>query len=366
MQWERRLITAVIEDEDSEGKGGVSSFFTSSLSFFLGTIDPNYHLLDKLRKATLALAEDQHDELWSEWFLQIMLVCHEDMKRVSSSIELNTLRKVYTDAAILRGLLLSLLSLPMSAIASLDQAIIIAGPYGTGRLERILDLIQNIQRPFLSNRQPNAGVATLPGSNSNFVKCTVPCLPTPPSFLDFQLTYSRKPFILRDFASNWPALCSRPWKSHAYLCSVAGPGRVIPVEMGRDYRTDDWQQKIMPWDEFLTYLDFEDHPASENTSNVYYLAQHDLTKQFPKLLDDVIIPDYLYAELGSPDLPGYSPPRNADRMLLNTWLGPKGTLSPAHIVSEVLLFLPFHIEVCHRIHTSISTVRPTTPWQLVV
>jgi len=271
-----------------------------------------------------------------------MVACHEDMKRTSSSLELNTLRKVYTDAAILRGLLLSLLSLPMNAIACLDQAIIIAGPYGTGRLELIMDLIHNIQRPFLSNQLLNASVTTLPGSSPNFAKCTVPCLSTPPSFLDFQLTYSRKPFILRAFASNWPALSSRPWRSHAYLCSVAGPGRVVPVEIGRDYRTDDWEQKIMPWDEFLTFLDFEDHPALENASNIYYLAQHDLTKQFPNLLDDVIIPDYLYAELGSSDFPGYTPPHNENRTLLNTWLGPKGTLSPAHIVSGIS-FSPFHI-----------------------
>jgi hypothetical protein len=298
------------------------------------TINPNNHSLGELRKATLALAEGQNDELWSDKFLQIMIACHEDMKRASSSLELNTLRKVYTDASILRGLLLSLLSLPMGAIATLDQAIIIAGPYGTGRRELILDLIHNIQRPFLSNRQLHASVATLPGTNTNSVKCTVPCLSTPPSFLDFQLIYSRKPFILRDFAAGWPALSSRPWRSHAYLCSVAGPGRIVPVEVGSDYRTDDWQQKIMPWEEFLSFLEFEDHPALENAPSMYYLAQHDLTKQFPKLLEDVIIPDYLYAELGSSDLPGYTPLAMRTGLLLNTWLGPKGTLSPAHIVSE--------------------------------
>lgn len=363
MQWERRLISAFIEDEDSEGKCcPYFYFYYITYIVFLATI--NNHLLDRLRKASLALADGQIDEPCSEEFLRIMAICHENMKH-SSSLELNTLRKVYTDAAILRGLLLSLLSLPMNAIASLDQAIIIAGPYGTGRLELIMDLIHNIQRPFLSNRSLNARVIT-PGSSPNFAKCTVPCLSTPPSFLDFQLTYSRKPFILRDFASSWPALSSRPWKSHAYLCSVAGPGRVVPVEMGRDYRTDDWQQKIMPWDEFLTSLEFEDHPALENAPNVYYLAQHDLTKQFPKLLDDVIIPDYLYAELGSSDFPGYTPPRNENRMLLNTWLGPKGTLSPAHIVSEISLSSLSYSKVCHRTHTSTFSVRSITSRQLVI
>lgn len=270
-----------------------------------------------------------------------MIVCHEDLKRASSPSELNTLRKVYTDAAILRGLLLALLSLPMDAIATLDRAIIIAGPYGTGKRELILEIIHHIQRPLLGNLQLNATLTTPPGSNINFVKCTIPCLSTPPSFLDFQMTYSRKPFVLRNFAAGWPALSSRPWRSHTYLCSVAGPGRVVPVEVGSDYRTDDWQQKIMPWEEFLSFLDFEDQPASGNPPNIYYLAQHDLTKQFPKLSEDVIIPDYLYAELGSSDLLEYHSPCNADRMLLNTWLGPRGTLSPAHIVSAMfLVYLP--------------------------
>lgn len=296
-----------------------------------------HHSWEDFRKVTLAFGEGQNDKLWSEKLSQLMIVCHEDMKCMKSPLELNTLRKVYTDAAILRGLLLSLLSLPMDAIATLDQAVIIAGPYGTGRLELILDLIHKIQRPFLGNRRLEASVAMLPRSNINFVKCTVPCLSMPPSFYDFQLKYSRKPFILRDFAAEWPALSSRPWRSHAYLCSVAGPGRVVPVEVGSDYRTDDWQQKILPWEEFLSFLEFEDHPGLENASRVYYLAQHDLTKQFPKLLEDVIIPDYLYAELASSDYP-YHPPCNADRMILNTWLGPKGTLSPAHIVSETSLF----------------------------
>lgn len=276
--------------------------------------------------------------------MHMMIICHDDMKSSSSLQELHTLRKVYTDAAILRGLLLSLLSLPADAVASLDQAIIIAGPYGTGRLEMIQGLVRRVQRPLFASQKLNASPASVPESNIDFVKCTIPCLATPPSFLDFQLTHSRQPFILRGFAANWPALSNRPWKSHAYLCSVAGPARVVPVEVGSDYRTDDWKQRIMPWEEFLSFLHLEDHPGLEKAPNVYYLAQHDLTKQFPKLLEDISIPDYLYADLESSDLPGYDPPHNADRMLLNTWLGPKNTLSPPHIVSAIHPFMLSYVD----------------------
>lgn len=314
-------------------------FFSLSLILFLESIIGNHRLLNELRKVVLALRKGQNDALWSEKLLHITIICHDNMKSSSSPQELHTLRKVYTDAAILRGLLLSLLSLPTGAIATLDRAIIIAGPYGTGRLEMILDLIRRIQRPLLTSQKPNAGLTSLPEPHIDVVKCTIPCLSTPPSFFDFKLSYSRQPFILRDFAASWPALTNRPWKSYVYLCSVAGPARVVPVEVGSDYRADDWKQRIMPWEEFLSFLHLEDHPALENAPDVYYLAQHDLTKQFPKLLEDIIIPDYLYADLESSGLPGYDPPQNAERMLLNTWLGPKSTLSPPHIVSAIHPFI---------------------------
>ncbi len=103
-------------------------------------------------------------------------------------------------------------------------------------------------------------------------------------------------------------MSNHPWKSATYLRSIAGPGRIVPVEIGHDYRSTDWKQDLMEWDKFLLTLDFEDQPSCESSEDLLYLAQHDLTKQFPTLREDIIVPDYVYASLGSADWPCYRPP----------------------------------------------------------
>ena len=85
------------------------------------------------------------------------------------------------------------------------------------------------------------------------------------------------------------------------------------MELGSDYATDDWDQAILPWEEFLTSL-------TEDSSSPRYLAQHNIFSQFPVLRDDIIVPDYVYA-----DVPGAR-----DTLALNAWLGPAGAGSPAH------------------------------------
>ncbi len=299
-------------------------------------MDVRDQALNDVRIAAVAVIEGQDDKYWDEKLHLIATTIHNKMKYAPSSLELNTLRKIYTDASILLGLLKSLLSCPNDSIAILDKAIIIAGPYGSGRLDFILDVIRRIQRPLSSNWSIRSGTKISPSSQvkPELSECTIPCLPTVPSFIAFQLTYSRQPFILRNYAADWPALLNRPWGSYAYLLSVAGPGRIVPVEVGHDYRSDEWEQKIMLWEDFLALLEFKDHSATTSGTDILYMAQHNLTKQFPDLLKDIIIPDYVYADLRSSDFPNYDPPRNETQMLLNTWLGPKGTLSPAHTVSK--------------------------------
>lgn len=294
-----------------------------------------HETLNDIREIALTIIEGRSEGNLCERLSQIASTSHERMSAATSPQELNALRKIYTDATILLGLMQSLMSLPMDAIASLDRAIIVAGPFGSGRLEFILDAIGRIQLPLLCNWPAKSiNLDKFKSLSSaveiDFLKCSIQCLLAPPSFIAFQSTYFRHPFLIRNYAADWPALRGHPWRHHAYLLSVAGPGRVVPVEIGSDYRSDDWHQKIMLWEEFLSLLDFEDHPFSATNTSIYYMAQHDLTKQFPRLLEDIEIPDYLYTELESPH---YHPPCNESKILLNTWLGPKGTLSPAHFVS---------------------------------
>ncbi|CDO68874.1 hypothetical protein BN946_scf185000.g17 [Trametes cinnabarina] len=226
----------------------------------------------------------------------------------------------------------------ISAVGHLDHAIVISGAPGEGRLAFVVDLIESIQSeclgssaalrrdlyftmPMEGSTKPVAAVITTAAKR-------VPCLDTPPSLASFVSRLSRQPFVLPGFLKDWPALSEHPWNSLDYLRAVAGPGRVVPVEVGNDYRADDWTQRMMPWEDFLERLG----GSSQNGAHpILYLAQHSLFKQFPALRDDIILPDYVYSSLDAPDgYPQYAPPSNEDQLVLNAWLGPARTVSPAH------------------------------------
>ncbi|KAK1220428.1 hypothetical protein PQX77_016809 [Marasmius sp. AFHP31] len=254
-------------------------------------------------------------------------------------------RRLYTDTHILRALAKIDSHTALEAIGHLDRAIIIAGAAGDGRLDLILSLISKIQSNYVQARQPPA---TLVCSELNVVRepqqirtsCRIiPTLTRPPSFEKFQSSSYKSPFILRRFASDWPALNEHPWSSAAYLRSIAGPGRLVPVEVGADYRADDWTQKLMSWDDFLATLDLEGKPEASK-QQVLYLAQHNLLMQFQELNADIMIPDYAYASLPPPsEYPSYKPPANENQLVINAWLGPQGTISPAHTDPYYNLFV---------------------------
>ncbi|KAI0078955.1 Clavaminate synthase-like protein [Panus rudis PR-1116 ss-1] len=258
-------------------------------------------------------------------------------------------RRLFTDASILRSLSDCLTpageaapstGILMKSIARLDHAIIIAGACGEGRLELIHHLIRCVQAYLPSTSIPLGTSALIAGHDTQQIPNSlqdIPCLDTPPSFSAFISLYSQGPFILRGFACDWPALQNHPWNSPKYLQSVAGPGRIVPVEVGRDYREADWSQTLMKWDDFLSNVF-----AYQSGETVLYLAQHNLFAQFPALQDDIIIPDYVYASLPPPkDYPHYRPPGNDEQLVLNVWLGPRGTISPAHTDP----FFNFYVQV---------------------
>lgn len=287
-----------------------------------------------LQDAAVDISGGRNEEERCTEIFVLMETSHSKMRHASTN-ELNELRQFYTDSCILRGLAQSLLSLPLQAVATLDLAIIIAGAYGVGRMELIMDTITKIQsdiRPEESFKLPLLSLQAKPYPFRTTILC-----PSPPSFLSFQSTFSSAPFVLRNYAQSWPAFIDHPWRSASYLRSVAGPGRVVPVEVGADYRLAEWKQDIISWDVFLSSLNFEDCPRSTTNPNIFYLAQHDLMKQFPSLRDDILVPDYVYASLTAPECPGYQPPLNEEGVLFNTWLGPEGTISPAHTVCSYRL-----------------------------
>lgn len=216
------------------------------------------------------------------------------------------------------------------AVAALDRAIIIAG--APGRLDAINQLIKDIQdnhlmlKPLKSSSSHKHPLTQMYHSSAFFL--SVPYIHPPPNV--FGREWSQKPFVLQrhGYVQGWKALSS--WASIDYLRSVAGPGRIVPVEVGKDYRTEEWTQRLMTWDSFLESLDFPEHPAQPQ-NEVLYLAQHNLLMQFPALEGDIGIPEYVYACPDPPSCyPAYKPPGNADGLVINVWLGPRGTISPAH------------------------------------
>ena len=284
---------------------------------------------------------------------------------MSSSSGSLSWRRLYTDACILRSLADVTFDVPsearaLQAIARLDHAIVIAGAPGEGRIDLVLDCIRHLQQTYLQPRsfQATASVQTEAEVTSagkfSLSSSQIPCI-DPPSLTTFRNVHSQVPFILRGYIkgdTGWPAMNEHPWSSTQYLRSIAGPGRVVPVEVGNDYRDDDWTQKMMNWDDFLEALDSPDRPV-----DMLYLAQHNLMMQFPELRSDIIISEYVYSCPEAPgDFPSYTPPGNDEALVVNVWLGPKGTVSPAHTVSLHFILCLTPSLTINRILTSIFTV----------
>ena len=225
----------------------------------------------------------------------------------------------------------------ISCVARLDHALIIAGAPGQGMQSLIQDLILRTQAEYLprnpfkcspkpairTTRSPSVHIPVLSTSSR-----TIPWMTDPPSLSVFRRELLSKPFILTGFALDWPAMNEHPWHSIDYLRYAAGRGRVVPVEVGKDYRTDDWTQRMMSWDDFLDAL--EKDPTH---SSILYMAQHNLLSQFHALREDILVPDYVFTSPQAPaTYPFYRPPNNEEELALNAWLGPPGTVSPAHTV----------------------------------
>lgn len=294
-------------------------------------------------------------------FLRLTEFAHQRMASSSASSSY-CWRRLYTDACILWSLaeiaFTDILgeSTILESIGRLDRAIVVAGAPGEGRLELAMDCIHNIQSSYLPVRSfetiPQFGsMSSPPAPNFNASSNSIPCI-LPPSFASFERSQSHQPFILRGHTRSWPAMNEHPWASDAYLRSVAGPGRIVPIEVGSDYRRDDWTQRMMNWDDFLSAI------TLSHRTETFYLAQHNLLKQFPALREDIIVPDYVYAALLPPaSFPKYKPPGNDEQLVINAWLGPAGTESPAHTVSSNSECRSDADRLLPRIPSSICTVR---------
>ena len=106
---------------------------------------------------------------------------------------------------------------------------------------------------------------------------------------------------------------------------------MVPVEKGGNYTAEDWGQEMMRFDVFLRRTGWLPEAAEERTP--LYLAQHTLLTQFPWLANDMLVPDYVYA---CPPEPAYlrrvggAHVGQLEDVITSMWIGPQGTVSPAH------------------------------------
>lgn len=263
---------------------------------------------------------------------------HELMSMPSSNRAI--LRQLYTDSCLIR----CLLELErkdnheneatwLECIHLLDGAIVFSG--APDRMDTVQRLISYIQQKWPTH--PMDSSYPSPSTQVSRPNVTLPpCgreIPSieEPDMISFLTTWCKRPFVVSRGITHWPAMTSHPWSSQQYLKGVAGRGRIVPVEIGKDYRLDNWGQEMMGWEDFLGKVETAAEP-------LVYLAQHSLLTQFPSLREDICVPDLVYYS-PTTDYPRYAPPANDDGVIINAWLGPKGTISPAHQVRAFRLVM---------------------------
>ncbi|GAA5867322.1 hypothetical protein JCM5353_004527, partial [Sporobolomyces roseus] len=208
-------------------------------------------------------------------------------------------RRLYTDSTLLKStsrlLKISITEdVLLEVIRDLDMALIVAGAPGQNRPELVFKIISIAQSLLPSNATSHDDLRPLkrPRISQNTTTLDPPHLARPipvlPSLPDFLLPSSnpshRRPFIVSSAVSDWTA--TEKWKDVEYLRSIGGGrGRVVPVEVGKDYTKEGWGQRIIPWNEFLDSM-FHQAGQEEEEKETFYLAQHSLLTQFPSLSRD--------------------------------------------------------------------------------
>ena len=172
--------------------------------------------------------------------------------------------------------------------------------------------------------KPAAGRLSCPGRpRKAIMRVEAPSLS---EFLEQHMN-TRVPVILTGAMEHWPALGpgERAWSDLDYLRRVAGQ-RLVPVEIGKNYLSEEWSQQLLSFGDFLDRFVLGKGRTS-GTTEIGYLAQHQLFEQVAALRRDIFIPDYCALarddEVGGDD--GVD-----EGVTLNAWFGPGGTVSPLH------------------------------------
>jgi len=139
-----------------------------------------------------------------------------------------------------------------------------------------------------------------------------------------------KPLVFRGLARQWPA--TNKWR-HLHNFAHEHGHRSVPIELGSMMNSCGMKEQIMAFGEFFSSFLFPSSKkevwtlqnATEDSSEIGYLAQHPLLDQIPSLTKDVEL---------KPSLCGKAGPYN-----FNIWLGTGGTRTPLHFDSYDNLFV---------------------------
>ncbi|KAL8662525.1 MAG: hypothetical protein Q9202_004670 [Teloschistes flavicans] len=313
----------------------------------LGSVDEADPILD-CSAAVLALLPSQPDPL--------IVLAHAKLHSYPFHSVPLCWRRLFTDASLAKALALIQRGIRHScqdngdewideAVKVLDMTTIMAG--SAGRVE-LIDQLLSALKDFLAEQLPPSGTKRrktqpLPPSfpvSQSLPSTNVPAIRFPvqssvaPSMHAFEAHMkTAQPLRITEAITHWPAMHERPWSSPAYLLDrTLGGRRLVPVEIGRSYTDNSWGQSIITFSEFMQrYVLLE----TADSSQLGYLAQHDLFSQVPSLRNDIAVPDYCYSTPPLSKIPGSAtgnrpPPPQLEEPLLNAWLGPAGTVSPLH------------------------------------
>lgn len=308
---------------------------------------------------------------------------HEKMKSVHHSRVERRWRRLYTDCKLIDALLTlkkcndEHLREAMGekdifeSIRGLDMALIVAGSPGKGRHDLIQIAISCLQNhlviaPSLITT-PNIIPSTIKTSDTFCAADQhIATLSDLPDLEEFLRVCHSSSYVIKGAVLEWP--CFEPdgdqaksskWAAADYLNRKAGPGRFVPVEIGENYLDKEWKQEIIPFDEFLHRIGWGQRAKSEQ--QIIYLAQYNLLDQFPDLRSEIFMPDLVYSmPPAPPSFPEYEPPRDAEdgteTVLLNAWLGPDTTASPAHRDPYYNFYGKFYLGFLIKIFSKLKTV----------
>ncbi|KAL5034465.1 hypothetical protein BDV3_004038 [Batrachochytrium dendrobatidis] len=163
---------------------------------------------------------------------------------------------------------------------------------------------------------------------------------TPLSMSEFNLHLTREilptPIIICNVLDGCPCLSTRPWKDVAYILSVMGADRLVPVEIGSHYTDESWTQRIITAGEFFQYVVDTERQSDVDArpDEIMYLAQHDLFDRVSELASDLAIPDYCIMAPSVHSRTRWMSTLDSSmdepQICVNVWIGPAGTHSPLH------------------------------------